>query len=100
MGLLVQQLVLHGQLANLGPQTLDKVLSRVILIRVGLEARSPGGQEILSPPTHRGGGYAELPAEGLEVFTAKQADNSLGLALGGEPPRRAKGAGGASFDSL
>jgi hypothetical protein len=81
-GLLVQQLVFHGQFANFGLQTLDKIVSRVVLIGMGLEGRSTRGQELLSPHAEGGSRDTELPSEGLEVFAAKQADNSLPFALG------------------
>jgi len=81
-GLLVQQLVLHSQLTYLGLQTLNQAILWVLLSTMRLEGGASPGQEFFSPHAEGGGSDAELPAEGLEVLSAKQADDGLRFALG------------------
>jgi hypothetical protein len=58
---LVQQLDVHGQLANLGPQPGDIVVP--VVGRPALQRGLTTGQEVIAPAGERGGGDAELPGD-------------------------------------
>ena len=79
---LEQQLVVHGQLADLGPQPGDLVVP--VVGRPALQRGLAAGQEVVPPAGEGGGGDAELTGEEFQVLAAEEPEDGRGLALGGE----------------
>src|SRR5262249_17309272 len=77
-----QQLVVHGQLADLGPQPSDLVVA--IIGRSALEGGLAAGQEVVPPAGQGGGGDAQLTGEEFEALGAEEAEDGGGLARGRE----------------
>jgi hypothetical protein len=66
-----QQLIVHGQLADLGPQAGDLIIPFVG--RPALQCRLATGQEVVPPAGEGGGGDPELSGYQFQVFASKQA---------------------------
>jgi hypothetical protein len=64
-------LVVHGQLADLGPHSGDLVVAAVggTALQRGLTA----GQEVVTPSGQGGGGDAEFAGDELQVFAAEES---------------------------
>src|SRR3954451_4067242 len=95
--LLLQQLVGHGDLAELGLEAEQLLITAVALAL--LHRRLCPDQGTIPPPAQTSGGDVELPAHGLQRLAAQQAGDGGQLALRGEAairPGRARGGAGVS----
>src|SRR6516162_9979207 len=79
---LEQQLIIHGQLADLGPQPGDLLVA--VIGRSALEGGLAAGQEIVAPAGEGGGGDAQLAGEQFQALAAEEAEDGGGLARGRE----------------
>jgi hypothetical protein len=79
---LEQQLVVHGQLADLSPQPGDLLVA--IIDRSALQSGLAACQEIVTPAGEGGGGDAEFAGEKFQVFSSEKSEDGGGLALGRE----------------
>src|SRR5262245_23491798 len=79
---LEQQLVIHGQLADLGPQPGDLVIP--VVGRSALQSGLAADQEVVAPVGEGRGGDAKFAGDEFQVFAPEQAEDGSGLALGGE----------------
>src|SRR5215813_14651094 len=76
-----EQLVTHGDLADLGAQPLDLLIA---LVRgPALQRALASGEEVFPPLGERGRRHAQLARQGVERLAAQYAQDHLGLA-----PRR------------
>jgi hypothetical protein len=81
-GPLEQQLVVHGELTDLGPQPGDLLVA--VIGRSALEGGLAAGQEVVAPAGEGSGGDAQLTGEEFEGLTAEEAEDGGGLARGRE----------------
>src|SRR5262249_16882018 len=76
-----QKLVVHGELADLGPQPGDLVVP--VVRRSALRRGLAAGQEVFSPAGEGGEGDPELARDEFQVFAAEEAEDGY-LGVGGE----------------
>src|SRR5262249_47037885 len=79
---LEQQLVIHGQLADLGLQPGDLLIA--VIDRSALEGGLAGGQEVVAPAGEGGGGDSQFAGGEVQGLTAEEAGGGGGLARGRE----------------
>jgi predicted nucleic acid-binding protein len=74
--------VVHGQLADLGPQPGDLLVA--IVDRPALQRGLTAGQEVVAPAGEGGGGDAQLAGEEFQALAPEEAEDGCGLARGRE----------------
>ena len=81
MEAVLQDLDLHGLVADLGLEVVDEAVAEVGLARLdpGLHA----GERLVTPLGELAGRDADLAAEGVERLSAEEPQDDLGLAAAG-----------------
>ena len=75
---LEQQLVVHGELTDLGPQLGDLLVA--VIGRSALEGGLAAGQEVIAPTGEGGGRDTQLAGEEFQALAAVEAEDGSGLA--------------------
>ncbi len=81
LDLLLEELDLHGLVADLGLEVVDEAV--VVVGLAGLEPGLHACEGLVTPLGELAGSDAKLPAEGIERLAAEDAEDDLGLAAAG-----------------
>src|SRR5262245_41978475 len=79
---LKQQLIVPGQLADLGPQSGDLLVA--VIGRPALQGGLSAGREVIAPTGEGGGGDAQFAGEQFQALAAEEAEDGVALPRGRE----------------
>src|SRR5262249_6977373 len=77
-----QQLVVHGQLADLGPQPDDLLIA--VIDGSALQGGLAAGQKVIAPAGEGGGGDTQFAGEEFQALPTEETEDGGGLARGRE----------------